>query len=80
MRCYPTLTWEYGPQTREILAARDRAALLEEAVNMEECEEVALSLRHNDREEARWKDVEANTRPRGTAEATTRGNQNQEAQ
>jgi hypothetical protein len=47
---------------------------------MEECEEVALSLRHNDREEARWKDVEANTRPRGTAEATTRGNQNQEAQ
>jgi hypothetical protein len=32
MRRYPTLTWEYGPKTREILAARE----LEAADNPEE--------------------------------------------
>jgi hypothetical protein len=26
MRRYPSLTWEYGPKTREILAARELAA------------------------------------------------------
>ena len=80
MRRYPSLTSEYGPKTREILAARDLAAFLEQDVGMEECAEVALGLLPNDREEARWKDAEANTWPRGTAEATTRGNQDQEAQ
>jgi hypothetical protein len=45
MRRYPSLSWEYGPKTREILAARDLAAFLEKPMDCEEYEEVTLLLR-----------------------------------
>jgi hypothetical protein len=45
MKRYPSLTWEYGPKTREILAARDLAAFLEKSIDWDEYEEVTLLLR-----------------------------------
>jgi hypothetical protein len=71
MRRYPSLTWEYGPKTREILAARDLAAFLDQPVDTEQCEEVRLSPLPNDREEVSGKDAEADTRPRDTDETAT---------
>jgi hypothetical protein len=77
MRRYPSLTSEYGPKTREILAARDLAAFLEQDVGMEEREEVALGLFPDDREEVSAKDAEADTRPRDTDETDTAAGQDQ---
>jgi len=69
MRRYPSLTWEYGPKSREILAARDLAAFLEQEVDMEKFEEVALSLLPNQPEEVPRKDAEEDVWPRNQKEA-----------
>jgi hypothetical protein len=58
MRRYPSHTWEYGPTTREILAARDLTACLEQDMAMEEFAKVALSLLPNDPEEVSGKSGE----------------------
>jgi hypothetical protein len=55
VRRYPSLSWEYGPKTREILAARDPAAFLEKPVDMEHFEERRLTQLPNDPEEVSWK-------------------------
>lgn len=69
------MTWEYGPKTREIFAARDLAAFLEKAVDVEECEEVALSLLPNDPEEVPRKDAKEDVWPRNQEEAPTPADQ-----
>jgi hypothetical protein len=80
MRRYPSLTWEYRPKTREILAARNLAAFLEQEVDIEECEEVALSLLPNDPEEVSGKEAEIHPREGREGQTTTGANQGQEAE
>jgi hypothetical protein len=58
VRRYPSLSWEYGPKTREILAARDPAAFLEKPVDIKHFEEGRLTQLPNDPEEVSWKSGE----------------------
>jgi hypothetical protein len=78
MRCYPTLTWEYGPKTREILAARDLSACLEQRADVEEFEEVALSVFPHDPEEVLGKDAEEDVCPRNAEETPATADQARE--
>jgi hypothetical protein len=78
MRRYPSSTWEYGPKTREILAARDLAAFVEQRAEVEEFEEVALIAFPNDPKEVSWKDAEKDVWPRDAEETPATADQARE--
>jgi hypothetical protein len=78
MRRYPSLTWEYGPKTREILAARDLAAFVEQREDTEQFEEGRPSLLPNDPEEVSWKDAEEDVWPRDAEETPATADQARE--
>jgi len=77
MRRYPTLTWEYGPKTREILAERELQAFLDTEIDAGEYEEVTLSLL----DERKGDQIAAPHPRKGRQNQTpTRANQDEEAQ
>jgi hypothetical protein len=78
MRRYSSLTWEYGLKTREIRAARDLSAFLEQRADVEEFEEVALSVFPHDPEEVPGKDAEEDVWPRNTEETPAPADQARE--